>query len=70
MCYLHTRAPNLGTSRVFAVLVTQSRASTIVALNHIFPISDGYVVDATTTFDAHRGASDKRNHVLHGIPIR
>ena len=42
--------PEPGYFACVSVLVTQSRANTIVALPHTsFPISDGYAVQTTTT---------------------
>ena len=62
--------PEPGYFACVSVLVTQSRANTIVALPHTsFPISDGYAVQTTTTFGAHRGASGERSPVLGGTPL-
>ena len=66
----HLEGPEPGYIACLLVLVTQSRANAIVALSRTLSIVDGYVVEATTTFGAHRGASGERNHVLRGIPDR
>ena len=54
------RAPNLGTSRVLVVLVPNPARTPSPPCPTNFPIFDGYAVQPTTTFGAHRGACDER----------